>query len=101
MVGKVGKVYKSWCPNALELSFILNLVIIAVATYHVTLSHESQAAVAYTSVGIAFQQNTRIVALFPGPAQLFVTCMQYYKRWKAGRDLGTRLLELLTEILYC
>ena len=97
----VGKVYKSWCPNALELSFILNLVIIAVATYHVTLSHESQAAVAYTSVGIAFQQNTRIVASFSAPAQLSIACMQHCKRWKAGRDLRTRLLELLTEILYC
>ena len=50
----LGKVYKSWHLNALELSFILNLGVLAVATYHVTLSGGSQAAVAYTSVGIAF-----------------------------------------------
>ena len=48
-----GAVYNSWYLNALELSFILNLGILAVATYHVTLSGGSQAAVAYTSVGIA------------------------------------------------
>ena len=49
-----GVVYKSWYLNALEVSFILNLGILAAATYHVTLSGGSQAAVAYTSVGIAF-----------------------------------------------
>ena len=47
-----GMVYKSWYLNALELSFILNLSILAAATYHVKLSGGSQAAVAYTSVGI-------------------------------------------------
>ena len=49
-----GMVYKSWCLNALELSFILNLGILAVATIYVKVSGGSQAAVAYTSVGIAF-----------------------------------------------
>ena len=49
-----GMVYKSWYLNALELSFILNLGVLAVATYHVNQSGGSQAAVAYTSVGIAF-----------------------------------------------
>ena len=50
----LGSIYKSWYLNALELSFILNLGILAVATYHVNQSGGSQAAVAYTSVGIAF-----------------------------------------------
>ena len=50
----LGKVYKSWYLNALELSFILNVSMLAVATYHVNQSGGSQAAVAYTSVGIAF-----------------------------------------------
>ena len=49
-----GVVYKSRYLNAIEVSFILNLGMLAVATYHVTLSGGSQAAVAYTSVGIAF-----------------------------------------------
>ena len=49
-----GMVYKSWYLNALELSFILNLGILAAATHHVNQSGGSQGAVAYTSVGIAF-----------------------------------------------
>ena len=57
----LGKVYKNWCLNALELSFILNLGILAVATYHVNQSGGSQAAVAYTSVGIAFLTFAGIV----------------------------------------
>ena len=56
-----GMVYKSWWLNALELSFILNLGILAVATYHVNQSGGSQAAVAYTSVGIAFLTFVGIV----------------------------------------
>ena len=47
-------VYKKWYLNALELSFIVNLGIFAVATQHVNQSGGSRAAVAYTSVGIAF-----------------------------------------------
>ena len=43
-----GMVYKKWYLNALELSFILNLGILAVATIYVKLSGGSQAAVAYT-----------------------------------------------------
>ena len=50
----LGKVYKNWYLNALEVSFILNLGMLAAATYHVNQSGGSQAAVAYTSVGIAF-----------------------------------------------
>ena len=49
-----GVVYKSWYLNALEVSFILNLGILAVATYHVSQSGGSQTAVVYASVGIAF-----------------------------------------------
>jgi len=52
--GLTGMVYISWYLNALELSFILNLGILAAAIYHVDQSGGSQVAVAYTSVGIAF-----------------------------------------------
>ena len=48
-----GMVYKSWWLNTLEVLFILNLGILAAATQHVKQSGGSQAAVAYTSVGIA------------------------------------------------
>ena len=54
-------VYKSWYLNALELSSILNLGMLAAATYHVNQSGGSQAAVAYTSVGIAFLTFVGIV----------------------------------------
>ena len=56
-----GLAYKSWYLNALELSFILNLGMLAVATYHVNQSGGSQAAVAYTSVGIVFLNFVGIV----------------------------------------
>ena len=51
-----GAVYKRLYVDILEASFILNLGILAVATYYVKLAEVpvSQAAVAYTSVGIAF-----------------------------------------------
>ena len=49
-----GVVYRSSHLNALEVSFILNLGLLAVATIYVKLSGGSQAAVVYTSVGIAF-----------------------------------------------
>ena len=56
-----GMAYKCWWLNVLELSFILNLGILAVATQHVNQSGGSQAAVAYTSVGIAFLTFVGIV----------------------------------------
>ena len=54
-------VYRSWHLNALEVSFILNLGVLAVATHHVKLSEGSQGAVTYTSVGIAFLTFVGIV----------------------------------------
>ena len=56
-----GMVYKSWYLNVLELSFVLNLGILAVATIYVNQSGGSQAAVAYISVGIAFVTFVGIV----------------------------------------
>ena len=49
-----GGVYRSWCLDALESSFVLNLIILVAATYHVKHSGGSQLAVEYTSVLIAF-----------------------------------------------
>ena len=56
-----GMVYTSWYLNALEVSFVLNLGILASATYHVNQSGGSQAAVVYISVGIAFLTFVGIV----------------------------------------
>ena len=51
-----GFIYKKLYLDILEISFVLNLGVLAVATYYVKLAvvPVSQAAVAYTSVGIAF-----------------------------------------------
>ena len=53
-----GLIYKKLYLDVLEASFILNLGILAAATYSVRLvgtpSYESQAAVTYTSVSVAF-----------------------------------------------
>lgn len=49
-----GRMYNSWCLNALEVSFLLNLSILSVATYHVHLAGGNQAAVTYTSISITF-----------------------------------------------
>ena len=83
--GLAGMVYKSWYLNALELSFILNLGILSAATYHVNQSDGSQAAVAYTSVGIAFLTFVGIVSY-----HIFwriKSKMQYIQR---GRQLRCR-----------
>ena len=48
-----GMVYKSWHLNAIEVSFILNLGILAAVTHHANQSGGNQAAVACTSVGVA------------------------------------------------
>ena len=49
-----GGVYRSWCLDALEGSFALNLIVLGVATYHVKLSGGNQLALGYTSVSIVF-----------------------------------------------
>ena len=52
------RVYKNWCLSLLEMSFLLNLTILAVATLYVQLlaatSGGNQNAVTFTSVGITF-----------------------------------------------
>ena len=49
-----GGVYRNWCLDALEGSFVLNLIILAAATFFVTHSGGNQHAVWRTSVSIAF-----------------------------------------------
>ncbi len=49
-----GSTYKEWYNNILESSFIINLTILAAASLQVKVEGGNQAAVAYTSVSIAF-----------------------------------------------
>ena len=55
------RVYEKLYNDILEASFILNLCIFAAATYHVKETRGSQAALAYTSVGIVFATFTCIL----------------------------------------
>ena len=57
-----GGVYKNLCLDALEASFMLNLIILSVATYHIKLSGGNQLAVGYISVSIALATFTGILA---------------------------------------
>ena len=61
-----GGVYRSWCLDALEGSFVLNLIILVGATMYtnqVRLSEGSQVAVGYTSVSIALATFIGILVL--------------------------------------
>ena len=56
-------VYKRKHLDVLESSFFLNLIILCIATYQVELAGGNQAAVAYTSVSIAFVTFIAIVTI--------------------------------------
>ena len=47
-------IYKTWCLDALEGSFALNLTILGAATYYIKLTEGNKLAVGYTSVTVAF-----------------------------------------------
>ena len=58
----IGVVYKNWCIYALEGSFVLNLILLAAATYFVKLLKGKILAVGYTSFTIAFVTFIGILA---------------------------------------
>ena len=58
----VGSTCKSWCLDALEGSFVVNMSILAAATYHVKHSGGDQRAAGYTSVTIALVTFIAILA---------------------------------------
>ena len=49
-----GGVYRNWFLDALEGSFVLNLIILVGATFYIKLTGGNQLAVGYTLVSIAF-----------------------------------------------
>ena len=67
-------IYKTWILELLEVSYFLNLGVLAAGTYYVLQAGGNQAALAYVSVGIAF-------ATF-----IVIAAVQAYKQFK-----GTRL----------
>ena len=56
-----GGVYKNWCLDALEGLFVLNLIMLAAATYYVEISKGNKLAVGYTSVSMALVIFTGIL----------------------------------------
>ena len=58
----VGGVYRKWSLNLLEGSFLINLGLLAFATYYVQTNEGNQAAIVYLSVSIAFGTFVGIVS---------------------------------------
>ena len=83
-----GGVYKSWCLDALEGSFALNLIVLAVATYHVSHSKENKLVVGYTSVSIALVTFIGILAF-----HIFQQ-LRYTKLWKKVSKLKLQFKKL-------
>ena len=51
------RIYKTWTLGLLETSFIINLIILTVATLYIRLTGGIQSAATFTSVGIAFARD--------------------------------------------
>ena len=72
-----GGVYRNWCLDALECSFVLNLIILAAATFYVNHSHANQLVVGYTSVPIAL---ATFIGIFVFQLANVTGIAQYLKR---------------------
>ena len=80
-----GGVYKNWCLDALEGSFVLNLIMLVGATYYVKFSEGSQLAAGYTSASIAFVTFITILAY-----HIFQQ-LRHTKLWKKVPELNLEL----------
>ena len=96
-----GGVYKNWCLDALEGSFVLNLIILVGATYHVKLTYvkdhaelvENMLAVGYTSVSIALVTFIAILAY-----HIFQQ-LRHTKLWKVPKlNMKLRFKKLNTKL---
>ena len=86
-----GGVYKNWCLDALEGSFMLNLIVLAAATYHVNHSRGDQFAVGYTSVSIALATFIGILVY-----HIFQQ-LRHTKLWKKMPKLNLEFKKLNTK----
>ena len=83
-----GGVYKNWYLDILEGSFVLNLIILVGANYHVSHSEGNQLAVGYTSVSIA-------LATFIGILTYHIfQQLRHTKLWKKMPKLKLELKKL-------
>ena len=76
-----GKIYKKWYCNALECIFLLNLGFLSSGTLYCRLTNGNQAALTYTSAGIAFAIFSVVVVIHT------LTRLQQYQfaKWLATK----------------
>ena len=86
-----GGVYRNWCLNALEGSFVLNLLVLVFATYHVKLSGGDQRAVGYTSISIALVSFIGVLSY-----HIFQQ-LRHTKLWKKAPKLNLEFKKLHTK----
>ena len=86
-----GGVYKNWCLDALEGSFMLNLTMLCAVTYHVKLSGGNQRAVWYTSVSIALATFILILAYH------ILQRLRQTKLWKKVPKVNLKFKKLNTK----
>ena len=86
-----GGVYKNWCLGVLEGSFVLNLVILSAANYHVSHSGGNQLGVGYTSVSIVLTTFISILA-----CHIFQQ-LRYTKLWRKMPKLNLKFKKLNTK----
>ena len=79
-----GGVYKTWCLDALEGSFAVNLIVLAAASMYVNITHGNNLAVGYTSVAIALVTFIGILAY-----HMFQQLM-HTKLWKKISELNLK-----------
>ena len=83
---QTGSLYKSRATELLEISFLLNLLLLSISTSHVIIAGGNQSALVFTSVGVAFVQFIGIL--------LYHAYIQT-KEWKFCIQIQKHLLDML------
>ena len=86
-----GGVYKNWCLDALEGSFVLNLTILVGATYYIDQRNGNKLTVWYTSVTIALVTFIAILAYH------MLRQLRHTKLWKKVPKLKLGFIKLNTK----
>lgn len=89
----VGPIYKSRYLNVLESSFILNLGLLASATYHVNQAGGNQKAVVYTSVGVALSEFVGIIIYHICLQVRDIRCLKEYTPYTVSNGMLEIALE--------
>lgn len=92
------RVYKSRITEALEASYLLNLGVFSIATYHNRLAQGNQNTLANIAVGIAFASFILVCLFHPFHSQILTVLVKtslkwqniktYVINWKAKRNAG-------------